>query len=158
MISEKGHLTPLIGPDEEGEPPKRQLKVCIVAFGEMGHLIPLTHIADILAEAGHEVYFLANGNDYVREKLAIFLADVAVKEVIFTDDGIPRELIMKKHPKLDSREHCMDLWAPYVLAKVAALQPDIIINDFLSRPGADAAEALGIPYITNIPGPLNSLE
>lgn len=55
-------------PRPQDVPPKAQLidgkipklKIACVAIGEMGHLIPVAHIADSLVKRGHEVHFITN--------------------------------------------------------------------------------------------------
>ena len=52
----------------------------------------------------------------------------------------------------------MDAWKPYVYEKVKEINPDVVVYDFWSKPGAIAADKLGIPSLMNIPGPSAILE
>ena len=38
----------------------KSLKVAVICFAEMGHIIPAINIADLLVERGHDVYFITN--------------------------------------------------------------------------------------------------
>lgn len=76
----------------DGKIPK--LKIACVAIGEMGHLIPVAHIADALVKRGHEVHFITNCDEFVVEKAKIFLHPIGVK-VHFTDDKCDRPGLLK---------------------------------------------------------------
>lgn len=77
---------------KDGKIPK--LKVACVVIGEVGHMIPVAHIADALVKRGHEVHFVTNSDDFVREKAKIYLHPIGVK-VHFTDDKVDRPGLLK---------------------------------------------------------------
>lgn len=86
-----------------GKVPK--LKVACVAIGEVGHFIPVSHIADALVQRGHEVHFITNQDYNTREKAKIILNPIGVK-VHFTNDKVNRaELLEGKMHKFYDFPH-----------------------------------------------------
>ena len=70
------NIKPRVQPGPNGEIPK--LKIACVAIGEVGHLVPVANIADALVQRGHEVHFVTNSDDFIREKAKIFLYPIGV--------------------------------------------------------------------------------
>lgn len=120
---------------EGGNLDKKVIHICVVAFGEMGHFIPCTHVADALIEAGHQVTFITNGNEYIREKAPIFLNSAA--KLIHTEDTIPvGALMMAPEGCEEPGEKNFNIWEPFVKKAVENCKPDIIVTDFVSYCGA----------------------
>lgn len=71
-----------------------KLRIACVAIGEVGHLIPVSHIASALVERGHEVHFITNSDSFIREKAKIFLYPIGV-HVHFTNDNVDRGVILQ---------------------------------------------------------------
>ena len=68
--------------------PKKQLNIVCISFAEMGHLIPIIHIAEELSDRGHNVTVLSN--QYGQEKASKMITAAGCKAV-FTEDGAKRE-------------------------------------------------------------------
>lgn len=139
----------------DGKMPK--LKVACVALGEMGHLIPVAHIADALVKRGHEVHFITNQDEFVREKSKIFLYPIGVK-VHFTDDKCDRPgLLTGKMHKFWEFPHLQIMadWQQPVYEVMEKINPDIVVSEYWSKPGTQAADKLNIPSVVNIGAPMS---
>ena len=55
---------------------KKQLRIVCCAIAEMGHFIPMSHLADALMEAGHTVYFVTNEDSYNDHKSSKILTAI----------------------------------------------------------------------------------
>lgn len=57
----------------------KPIKIAMVCFGEMGHLIPMSQLAHALIERGHEVHFLSNNDNYNGGKASKLLTEIGCK-------------------------------------------------------------------------------
>ena len=64
------------------------MKIALMAYGEMGHLIPLCRIAQALEKAGHTCHILTFG--YVQEKLTGFKTSIGLKAELHFPSSITR--------------------------------------------------------------------
>ena len=55
---------------------KKKLRIVCCSFGEMGHFIPMSHLADALMESGHEVFFVSNDDIYNDHKSSKILTAI----------------------------------------------------------------------------------
>lgn len=55
------------------------MKVACVAVAEMGHFIPITHIADALIRRGHDVYVITNNDEHNDHKASMILNSIDCK-------------------------------------------------------------------------------
>ena len=123
----------------------------------MGHLIPVAHIADSLVKRGHEVHFITNQDEFIREKAKIFLYPIGVK-VHFTDDKCDRPGLLKgKMHRFWEFPHLkiQDDWKPHVYNVMEQIMPDIVVSDFWCKPGCQAADKLNVPSVVNLPAPFS---
>jgi UDP:flavonoid glycosyltransferase YjiC (YdhE family) len=56
-----------------------RLKIAMVAIGEVGHMIPLSKIAEECASHGHEIHFITNEDEWTLDKAKIFLEPSGAK-------------------------------------------------------------------------------
>lgn len=123
----------------------------------MGHLIPVAHIADALVQRGHEVHFITNCDDFIKEKAKIFLHPLGV-QVHFTDDKVDRAGLLKgQMHKIWEFPHLKIQWdwqAP-VYEVMEQIMPDVVVSDFWCKPGTGAGDKLNVPTVVNLPAPFS---
>ena len=75
----------------------------------------------------------------------------------YTADRLSMDDFLREKTK-DEKHHVndinMNLWQPYVTDACKSINPDIILSDYFSIVGVHAADALNIPLVINVPGPL----
>ena len=70
-----------------------KLRIVCVAFSEMGHFMPMSHVACALIEQGHEVFFITNEDKYNGNKSSKVLTSIGCINQIYTVEGITREMM-----------------------------------------------------------------
>ena len=68
----------------------KPLKIAVIAISEMGHLIPMSHLADALIKRGHDVWFITNNDSYNDGKASKMLTAIGCTNQVFTKDPITR--------------------------------------------------------------------
>ena len=76
-----------------GNGPRKVLKIACVAIGEMGHFMPISKIAVLLKERGHEVHLVTQGIADIREKCKLYVNQGI--SMHYTDDGMDMESMLK---------------------------------------------------------------
>lgn len=74
---------------------KNGLKIACVAVSAMGHFMPLSNCATALREAGHDVYIVTNGNDFIKEKTKGFGEKYGIT-MVYTDCGLVNDDAFRK--------------------------------------------------------------
>ena len=69
---------------------EKPLKIALISVAEMGHFLPIIHIAEELAQRGHDVGVICN--EHGKEKCTKYIEEAGCKSLI-TADGITREQI-----------------------------------------------------------------
>ena len=120
----------------------------------MGHFIPMQNCATALKEAGHDVYIIMNGNDYIKGKAQGFEEKYGIT-MAYTECGLVNE-DATRDPKgcEDPLNTFITNWMPFVRDTMMQIAPDIVVSDFISCPGIIIANELKIPVVINVPGPL----
>lgn len=121
----------------------------------MGHFIPIQNCATSLKEAGHDVYMITNGNDYIKEKTKGFEDKYGI-QMAFTDCGLTNEDALRE-PKgkcEDPINTYMVTWLPHLRKTMKEVAPDIIVCDFTSSAGIIVGDEMNIPVVINVPGSL----
>lgn len=120
--------------------------------------MPIQNCATALKDAGHDVYIITNGNDYIKEKTKGFEEKYGIT-MVYTACGLTNEDAVR-----DPRGMCenpintyMETWLPYMRETMKQVAPDIVVNDFFSVPGIITAKELGIPVVINVPGPVKMM-
>jgi len=138
----------------------RKLKVCCVSIPEAGHLVPTVQVAKALARRGHESYLVTM--DSAASKFAKGCQAVnchfrgLVKGVAGSDAGHgPVAELMSKGLMAQAFEQYAHLMHQELLDFLRDEGPfDVVVADFVTSSGFQAAEELKIPCILNVPGPL----
>lgn len=122
----------------------------------MGHFMPIMNCATALKDAGHDVYIITNGNDFIKEKTKGYEEKYGFT-MVYTNCGLTNEDAMKDPPNKcdgDPINIFLETWRPYVKESMKLVAPDIVVSDFFSVPGVYAAQELDIPVVINVPGPV----
>ena len=117
----------------------------------MGHLIPCSHIAEALKDAGHDVTVITIDNAKGRTGCPNIFDKMGVPYIL--TEGPQQEIIETTHGMKDAKEVFIQMWEPHCIAAVKQLKPDLVVCDFFSRNGALAADEMGIPSVLNIAFP-----
>ena len=135
------------------EQKQKKIKVACVAMAEMGHFIPITHIADALIRRGHEVYVITNNDAHNDHKASMILNSIDCKNQVFTECGLKRTDMFRKGKGLDDIPDLVFLghWLKFVRKEITKIMPDVVVCDFFSRTGVIVADELGIPSVINAP-------
>lgn len=81
----------------------------------MGHVLPMENAASALRNAGHEVYFITNGNDAIKKKTASFEQKHGI-QMVYTDCGLVQEDVYREKTgnEPNGLQAFMAKWLPYV--------------------------------------------
>jgi UDP-N-acetylglucosamine:LPS N-acetylglucosamine transferase len=110
-----------------------KLKIVCMAVPEMGHFLPMVHIAEELNSRGHDVTFLTC--QYNQKKCEQILSRVGVK-LIVTNDGVERDSMIPGD--LNDNPGAITgyrIWKAYIREELKKLNPDIAVIDFFTVPG-----------------------
>jgi rhodanese-related sulfurtransferase len=125
----------------------------LVAVPEIGHLNPISMIAQCLQNRGHRAVVITS--NYGSEKAVSFLKEKGIKEIVVTADSIARETMTDQiHKWNDIYDRGLGAWTEYVKKELQVLDPDIVVSDWMSVSGHKAADSLGKVCIVNVPGSL----
>lgn len=136
------------------------MRVACISICAMGHFIPMTKCAEALAAAGHEVWFVTNDNELIKQRAEQMLLPYGIKmhytaDKLTMDDFLREKKEGEKHHVNDIN---MTLWQPFVNDACRSINPDIILSDYFSIVGVHAADHLKIPLVINVPGPVEFVE
>jgi len=137
----------------------RKLKVMCISTPEAGHLVPLVNVAVALALRQHDVQVVTC--DWARPKMEKICNKAGCKfvgvapEVKAAESG---EGVAAEFKAVDKMV-CMfwyynDMMAAPVMELVQKQKPDVILGDFITPCSWEVADAMKIPVVINIPGPL----
>ena len=129
------------------------MKIVAIALPEMGHFIPVLHIAEELASRGHEVSVLTA--EYGKEKCTPMIESAGCTAV-FTQDGMDSVTLLPDEKKINNQttDERYQKFTPFLENELSKLKPDIAVIDFFTVSGLDACDNLSIPVVVNYPLPL----
>ena len=131
----------------------RHLKIVITCTPNMGHMVPSSHIAEALQEAGHEVTMITINCEKTRWQMPRLFDKMGVK-CILTEGPDESVLYQMLTPPKDSKELYVTMWQPHCVKACKEAKPDLIISDFFGRNGIIAADEMKIPSVVNCGLPL----
>eukprot|EP00746_Dinoflagellata_sp_MGD_P149848 gnl/MRDRNA2_/MRDRNA2_81837_c0_seq1.p1 gnl/MRDRNA2_/MRDRNA2_81837_c0~~gnl/MRDRNA2_/MRDRNA2_81837_c0_seq1.p1 ORF type:complete len:512 (-),score=106.44 gnl/MRDRNA2_/MRDRNA2_81837_c0_seq1:446-1981(-) len=131
------------------------LNVVFVTVGELGHVIPMLHVADAVKKAGHNVSVLSQ--DFAAHKIKDRIEKIEAEFV-----PIPTGISEKEwndfasNPARNSNMFVplFELMSEPTKEIVSRVKPDVIVADFATLAGMEAAQQLEVPLIINLPGPV----
>jgi hypothetical protein len=133
---------------------KNQLNIVCIVVPEMGHFIPMLHIANELSQRGHKVSVISS--EYGKEKCEKMIIEAGCKAII-TQDGITKGQMNHSEKTNPTGYLGFGMWLPFIKEELIQLKPDIAVVDFYCASSFEACDELGIQVVTNMPGPLNFL-
>ena len=69
------------------------MKIVIISIQDMGHMIPMLHIAEELSSRGHDVTVLSN--EYAKDQCEKMITSKGCTP-LFTRDGLDKEILAPK--------------------------------------------------------------
>lgn len=136
------------------------MKVACVVWGEMGHIIPMSQLAEGLLQRGHEVYFVTNSDIYNEGKVSRQINAIEGLNLVQTDDPITREEFMAKPKDAKDVPDVVQFprWEPFAEKALREINPDIVVGDFYTRVGIIIADRMKIPSVIQCPGIIDFLD
>jgi UDP:flavonoid glycosyltransferase YjiC (YdhE family) len=132
------------------------MKIVCISMAEMGHFIPIMHIAEELQSRGHDVTVLTN--EVGKEKCVKMINSIGCKPLV-TNDGLNRETLAPNVSEINPDGYTgQRKWKIFVKEELAKLKPDVAVIDFLTPAPFFACDELNIPVVLNMPFPLEMLK
>jgi len=137
---------------------KEKLQIAFVCIPHSGHMIPMLNIAD---------FVMSQGRHHVRLHTADFAAQGFEKKVKqIKAELVPVDTKGMTDESLEEQSKIRDVLPYNILTEVMydslvrsfqESRPDVVVADFATVAAMDAAKALGIPLVINVPGPVSML-
>ena len=112
----------------------KKLKLGLVSIPNYGHMHPMSQLAKGLAERGHDVHVITNGNE-AKEKVDEIFADIPGVTIIYTEGPPLSSLLVNLATNEDGDtgdQAYINAWKPHALEACKALAPDMILCDMFS--------------------------
>lgn len=125
----------------------------MTVMANSGHMTPISHLAEALKDAGHDVTVVTMDNEDGRTKGKRLFEGKGVKAV-YVGGNFDIHASYKTNDimgVISLREYVKE-WTPHAVTAVIGLKPDIIVTDWYSSAGLFAAEQIGVPVVINQPG------
>jgi UDP:flavonoid glycosyltransferase YjiC (YdhE family) len=124
------------------------LRLLFASLPAVGHVAPLSALADALARRGHAIAWATApslGAHLLPARAALFPVDPPAGAPLRADDG-PAALARRFFT--DTLPRAAAAMAPGVRAAVDAFSPDLVITEPTALAGPIAAEGAGIPWVS----------
>ena len=128
-------------------------KFAVICFPEMGHFLPMIHIAEELKSRGHDVTFISC--KYGEEKCRKYIEGIGCKALITQDSITREEMCPGADRKINPDSYKgFGMWAPFLKEALIAEKPDLCVIDFANVSAFEEADKLKIPVVMNVPAPV----